>query len=66
MDFAADHLEFSFEEAILLIDPTKKMIQRNTKPIFVDTKREKKLNFIEPKQVDVFRMYKSIDDGKFY
>ena len=66
VEFAADHLEFSFEEAIWLLDPTKKMIQRNTKPIFVDTKREKKLTFREPKQVDVFRMYKSIDDGKFY
>ena len=61
--FSADHIEVSFEEAIWLIDPKKKLMKRNTKPIFLNTRQDKKLKFRVSTSSDLLLNFTNIEDG---
>ena len=60
--FVTDHTEVSVEEAIWLIDPKKKLIRRNTKPVYINTKENKKLKFKEA-IISNLQNFTDIDDG---
>ena len=62
-EFAADHTEVSVEEAIWLIDPKKKIIKRNTKPVYINTRENKKLKFRKADIPNPLLNFTDIDDG---
>ena len=62
-EFAADHTEVSVEEAIWLIDPKKKLIKRNIKPVYINTRENKKLKFRKADIPNPLLNFTDIDDG---
>ena len=64
--FEVDHREASFEEAVWIMDPKKRIILRNTKPVFQSVLKDKKLKFKISKVSDPIHNYINLNDGKQY
>ena len=64
IQFSADHIMVTSEEAIFLTDPKKKLVKRNTKTLFINTIEDKKLKFGNPLMSDPRKNYINIDNGK--
>ena len=65
-EFSADFCEIPIEKALWLMDPNKKLYERDSKPLYVDVKHQRIHKFKEAVISNPIKNYISVVDGKEY